>query len=676
MRYSFSVKYDTLWGEELFIVVNNSKFPMLYTPGAIWKVCLELDEDKLPIPVEYHYELWNGDRRLRREWKNHRLTSYYSADFWIDAPQSASLRCAGTAIPLFSLRTEDSFGVGDFHDLKILADWVSETGQKVIQLLPINDTTASGTWTDSYPYSANSIYALHPQYIWLPGIGVKEDDSYRKKQAELESMPQLDYERVNREKDLLMRKAFSAFWQEMSETLDFKTFISNNSFWLKAYCAYRILTVKYGSPDPSAWGVYARYCDVEVERLLQTNAKEANYHTFVQYHLHTQLKDACAYIRSKGLILKGDLPIGVSRTSVDAWQCPEQFNMDAQAGAPPDAFSADGQNWAFPTYNWDVMARDGYCWWKSRLRNMEQYFDAFRIDHILGFFRIWEIPCGAESGLLGHFNPALPYSEDDLKEKGFDPKSILYVEEGSTDTLFLEDTRCKGYWHPRIGAVDTPKYAALTAEKKLAYRTLHDDFFYSRHNAFWKASAMRKLPELLACTNMLACGEDLGMIPSSVPELMSELKIFSIEIQRMPKVENMAFADTWSYPYMSVCATSTHDMNPLRAWWREDREVSQRFWNYVLGQQGKAPDECTTEISKSIIMMHLQSASALAILPLQDYLSLCPELCHDTPEDERVNVPAITPYNWRYRMKVTVEHLRSHEISCILKNLMQECGRV
>lgn len=294
-------------------------------------------------------------------------------------------KCAGTAVPVFSLRTEDSFGIGDFHDLKKLVDWVAATGQRVIQLLPVNDTTMTGTWVDSYPYSANSIYALHPQFVYLPEAGVRRDSSYKTLKAELEALPEVDYERVNQEKDRLMRKAFVSTWAKVSGSAEYKRFIEENADWLEAYCAFRILLRKTGTGDSSKWGKYASYSAKKVTSVLAENREEADYQSFVQFHLHSQLVDARNYARKHGVTFKGDLPIGVSRTSVDAWQHPSQFNMDSQAGAPPDAFSADGQLWGFPTYNWDKMEEDNFAWWRARLKNMEQYFDFFRIDHILGF---------------------------------------------------------------------------------------------------------------------------------------------------------------------------------------------------------------------------------------------------------------------------------------------------
>lgn len=718
MILKFKIEYRTTWGEELVLVLGEKHVFMKYGDGGIWTARLTVRTPEKALYEPYHYEVWKDGIRTRREWRDRTVAGTRDLghgrlpqkveieDRWSDIPENAPFhtsafaegafsvrqgadgeiwtdagemyrrgwKCAGTAVPVFSLRTEESFGIGDFLDLKKMAEWAAATGQRIIQLLPVNDTTATGTWTDSYPYSANSIYALHPQFIRLTDAGVRKDKTYKKLQAELEALPQVDYEKVNELKEKLMRKSFATNWAKTSESVAYRKFYLENKFWLDAYCAYRILTRQTGTADPSKWGKYAKYSARKIEGFIAENREEADYHAFVQFHLSRQLKEARDYAHSLGVILKGDLPIGVSRTSVDAWQNPSQFHLDSQAGAPPDAFAADGQNWGFPTYNWDKMEEDGYAWWKARLKNMEQYFDAFRIDHILGFFRIWEIPAGAKSGLMGHFNPALPFSGEELKQRGFDISTGWYSED-SLNTLFLEDPRRKGFWHPRIAAQNTERYRNLPQWQKDAFNALYDDFFYRRHNIFWRDSAMRKLPDLLASTGMLACGEDLGMIPDCVPDVMKELKILSLEIERMPKDPSREFADTWSYPYFSVCATSTHDMSPLRAWWHEDRDVTRRFWNSILGKYGEAPADCGPDTCRSILMMHLQSASIFCILPLQDYLSIKPELCMEKAEDERINVPAISPYYWRYRMKVTLEALLADDVTADIRKMTRDCGR-
>ena len=498
MTRKFKITYLTSWGEEIKFVFGEERADMQYLPGGVWEI--DIDGSKIKAGTEYHYECWKDGRRLRREWRDHVVPAGKTGtvevnDQWADTPADAPFytsafadkvfsinqddakfrvnadvtpqemyrsgwKCAGTAVPVFSLRTEDSFGIGDFHDLKKLADWVAATGQRVIQLLPVNDTTMTGTWKDSYPYSANSIYALHPQFVYLPDAGVRRDAKYKALKAELEALTEIDYERVNQEKDRLMRKAFASTWAKVSVSAEYRKFIKDNAGWLDAYCAFRILLHKTGTGDSTKWGKYATYSAKKAAAVLAENREEADYQSFVQFHLHKQLVDARNYARKQGVTFKGDLPIGVSRTSVDAWQNPSQFNMNSQAGAPPDPFSADGQMWGFPTYNWDKMEEDNFAWWKARLKNMEQYFDFFRIDHILGFFRIWEIPANAKSGLLGHFFPALPYSAKELADNGFDINSGWYTSDG-VDTLFLEDPRKPGYWHPRIAGQDTEHYRRL-----------------------------------------------------------------------------------------------------------------------------------------------------------------------------------------------------------------------
>ncbi len=586
-------------------------------------------------------------------------------------------RGAGTAIPVFSLRSEDDFGVGEFYDLKKLVDWASLTGQCVLQLLPVNDTTMTRTWTDSYPYNANSTFALHPQFINLQAAGVVRSASFKALQAELNSLEQVDYERVNSLKTEFLRKAFAKKFPELRDTEQYKTFFADNSYWLRPYAVFCVLRDEFATADFSSWGAYAKYSESKVEEFCKAHPQEVEFHYFVQYHLDRQLSEVREYAHSRGVVLKGDLPIGISRTSVDAWQYPKLFNMNGSAGAPPDAFAAEGQNWGFPTYNWEEMSKDGYSWWKARMRKMSEYFDVFRIDHILGFFRIWEIPLDKKSGLLGHFRPALPYSSEELARQGFDVASGAFVTppgDDPTDVLFVEDPQRQGYWHPRISAQNARVFACLDYARQQAFNRLHDDFFYRRHNDFWRESAMSKLPSLLHATGMLACGEDLGMIPDCVASVMEDQKILSLEIQRMPKSTTVEFADPSRYPYLCVCTTSTHDMNPLRAWWEEDRELSQRFYNTLFC--GQAPYFCEPWLCKCIVSQHLCSPAMLTILPLQDYLSIDGSLRKADPSSERINVPAESRHYWRYRMHISLEALlKEDSFNEELREMILSSGR-
>ena len=618
------------------------------------------------------------------------------------SPEAASVRrgvwkAAGTAIPVFSLRSENGFGVGEFNDLKLLVDWAAATGQKVIQLLPVNDTTMTWTWRDSYPYNACSSFALHPQFIHLPSAGVVEDDEYYRLQKELNSLPELDYERVNREKHRFLRMAFEKSGRKTLQTETFKSYVRENSEWLLPYAVYCVLRDRFGTADFTRWRIgghrpgsgtadcpaaasdYSVYDRETVMSFAAEHREDVEYWYFVQYHLHMQLLESRNYAHSKGVIFKGDLPIGVSRNSADAWMDRDLFNMDSCAGAPPDAFSTEGQNWGFPTYNWDVMEKDGFAWWKARLGNMSRYFDAFRIDHILGFFRIWEIPLTAKSGLAGHFSPALPYSSKELADLGFDMKCRQFPKvcpDRSPGALFIPDPHHRDRWHPCIAARSSAAYAALAPDCRHVFDSLYEDFFYHRHNRFWKESAMRKLPALLSATGMLACGEDLGMIPACVPEIMREYQILSLEIQRMPKKFGERFADPAEYPYYSVCTTSTHDTSTLRAWWEEDREMTRLFWHDMLGEEGDAPDSCTPQICRRIIRMHLDSPSMFSIFPLQDWLSIDGALRLADPSEERINIPSDPHHYWRYRMHLTLESLlRQDGFNSVLREMILSSGR-
>ena len=656
----FTIEYHTRWGENLVLRSAGKSWPMSYVPEGKWSVELPAEEFfDGEAEREYFYEVVCDGLSTRHEWRLHSLKAAEKKeeilDSWSDSP---GWKGAGTAIPVFALRSEDDFGVGEFLDLKKMVDWAVLTGQTFLQLLPVNDTTMFGTLDDSYPYNANSTFALHPQFINLPAAGVPVDKEYLKLQKQLNSFvkdgrPETDYVSVNREKRRLLRKAFDANWKSLSRTKAYRNFLAANREWLIPYSRFCALRDEFGTPDFSQWGEFAVYDEARLERWNKSHRSETDFNCFLQFHLDAQFRQVRDYAHSKGVVLKGDLPIGISRTSADAWQFPKLFNMDSQAGAPPDACSADGQNWGFPTYNWEEMAKDGYAWWKARLRKMSEYFDAFRIDHILGFFRIWQIPVPEKSGLAGYFSPALPYSADELRSWGY----------GNRMDRFIEDPHRPGWYHPRIDAKDLGD--------------LYIDFFYRRHNEFWKHNAMDKLSALLGSTNMLACGEDLGMIPACVPEVMQRLNILSLEIQRMPKDPAQTFADPARYPYGCVCTTSTHDMSPIRAWWEEDRALSQRFYNEALGCGGAAPYFCEPWVCRRIVEQHLWSPAMLVILPLQDWLSISPELRYKgNPADERINVPAIPRYHWDYRMHLSLEELlAAKDFNTDVATLVKSSGR-
>ena len=566
---------------------------------------------------------------------------------------------AGTVVPIFSLRSEGSFGVGDFGDLKLMVDWADRTGQRILQVLPINDTNITHTWQDSYPYNSISIYALHPQYTdlrQLPDLKDKEaKEKFEALRQELNALPQIDYERVNQAKTDYLHVLFAQEWASVKRTAAYKQFYEENKQWLQPYADFSYYRDRYGTATFSEWP----------SPLPKADKKVTDFWCYVQYNLDTQMRAAHDYARAHRVILKGDIPIGISRDGVEAWVEPKYFNLNGQAGAPPDPFSADGQNWGFPTYNWDEMLKDGCSWWVRRFRKMAQYFDAYRIDHVLGFFRIWEIPVPEKSGLKGQFAPALGLSREEIEAYG-----VHHME------LFLVDHKRSDRWHPRIAVQFNEDYTKLDEGEKYNFNRLYNDYFYSRNNQYWYQEAMKKLPRLTQATRMLVCAEDLGMVPDCVPWVMNELRILSLEIQSMPKDDKVRFGHLSRNPYRSVCTISTHDMPTLRQWWDEDWDRTQDYYNTMLYRSGAAPHPLPGWLAKDIVSRHLTSPSMLCLLSLQDWLSIDEKLRLPDANAERINIPANPRHYWRYRMHLTIEQLmQQDDFNEAVRTLITQSGR-
>ena len=656
-------------------------------------------------------------------------------------------RVAGTLVPVFSLRTKESFGVGDFGDLEKMIDFMCATGQKVLQVLPVNDTTITHTWTDSYPYSCISIFALHPQYINLHRLPLLDDEQkrehYEKLRRELNALPQIDYERVNNAKVAYLHDLYEQVGAKVLGTHAFREFFKDNGEWLVPYAQYCTLRDKYGTADFSQWKDHNQWDEADRKKLSEPRSKEYKevaFWYYVQFMLSTQMKAVHDYARQHHVILKGDIPIGVNRYGCDVWTEPRYFNLNGQAGAPPDAFSTNGQNWGFPTYNWDEMLKDGCKWWIRRFKNMANYFDAYRIDHVLGFFRIWEIPINAVHGLLGQFAPALGMTADEIrgyglnfqearftepfitdwvldrvfkdradevKEKYLDridderykmkpqydtQKKIQKLFENVTDqnelnfrdglyslisdVLFVRDRSDKNKFHPRISSQFDFIYESLYDNDKGAFNRLYNDYYYRRNNQFWYGEAMKKLPVLVQATRMLVCAEDLGMVPDCVPWVMNQLRILSLEIQSMPKDPHVRFGHLSRNPYRSVCTFSTHDMATMRQWWDEDWPRTQDYYNTMLYRQGPAPHPLPGWLARDIISRQLTSPSMLCVLSIQDWLAMDEKLRLADADKERINVPAIVPYYWRYRMHVSIEDLKNNKsFTQNISDLIAESGR-
>lgn len=733
------------WKESDVCVMDGSSYPSF---------SVMMDASKLHFPIEYKYIIHDPRNEQVIAWEegyNRKLDLELSlsTDLIVvndSAPRFSlpDFKAAGTAVPIFSLRSKNSFGCGEFLDLKLMADWAAKTGQRIIQTLPVNDTSVMGTWRDSYPYSANSVYALHPMYLNIEQVGkLKDKKKYNTQKTSLNNGQFVDYEKVIKLKWNYIWELYHAYAEETFSSKDYTDFYDRNRFWLDTYAVFCFLRDKFRTPDFCQWGEDAGWSKKRIAQYCSPESPEYEkvaVHFFVQYHLHKQLHEAVNYAHSQGVAIKGDIPIGVNAKSADVWEHPALFDCSGSAGAPPDYFSKTGQVWGFPIYNWAEMAKDGYAWWRNRFQCMSRCFDAYRIDHILGFFRIFRVPSDAEMGLIGQFDPALPMSVEEihdfgidldekelctpqinelvldelfgeaketvkqqyldktgentyaLKEKVASHAKIMALLGGAKDeatqkirtgllylvcqVYFVEDCHQKGMYHPRISIEQSLAYRTADDQLKNNLKNIYEYFYYRRHDEFWKEQAIKKLNLLTRCTNMMVCGEDLGMVPGCVPSVMSDLEILSLEIQRMPKEMYVEFGCLDRVPRMSVCATSTHDMSTMRQWWQEDHQVVQRYFNNELKQYGEAPATCEPWICQLIIEKHLASPAAWVILPIQDWMAMDAQVRNEDVMSERINDPSNPDNYWRYRMHLTLEELLSRaDFNQLVKNTISHNGR-
>jgi 4-alpha-glucanotransferase len=708
---------------------------------------LKLNLSKEHFPIEYKlgvYDLASGtmqyedgnNRVLPNAAEKDSLTVLHHA---IDTTKNR-WRGAGINIPVSALKSESSWGVGDFTDLNLLTDLSKEMGLRMIQLLPINDTTSTHTNKDSYPYSAVSAFALHPIFLNVQqlakSLSVQIPESILNEVAVFNAADSLYYEEIQAIKKTAIRSLFEKDKALFKDDLSWFTFFDLNRHWLVPYAAYCYLRDKNGTADYNTWTEFSDYNEEEIQELVSPENEfydDIAIHYYTQYHLHLQLKDAVEYAHKSGIIIKGDLPIGVGRHSCDAWMYRSLFHMDMQAGAPPDAFATKGQNWSFPTYNWEKMAEDDYAWWRQRMEHMSNYFDAIRIDHVLGFFRIWSIPAHAIEGIMGRFTPAWPLSHHDFNGAGFhfteDSICLPYISEqllydwfGSdapvvkevflhryqfkeafntqrkiaahcasneayahlqqrlldllSNVIAFKDDHQQGHYHLRIGMHSTDAYKALQPHEQAALNRLFDDYFFNNQNKLWEEEGIKKLTALKRSTNMMICAEDLGMVPAMVEGVLHNMQMLALEVQRMPKRATDEFSDPRYAPYLSVVTPGTHDMASIREWWEEDKTTIQRFYNFQLGHYGEAPFYAEPWVCKDVLQQHLQSPAMWAVFLLQDLLAMDDQLRKVDPRKERINDPANPDHFWNYRMHISLEALKE-EIGFLLtmKNMVQESGR-
>ena len=726
----------------------NAEEPVLFSKEKNGSSILQFNFSKEIFPIEYKIAFYDVEKKyivsyesgpnkiIENEGEHAQLTVIHSAP---DC-ENYLWKGAGINLPVFSIRTNNTWGSGDFSSIKMLVDYAASVGIKMIQLLPVNDTIATYSEKDSYPYSAISSFALNPLYLNLNSILNQYNIALSKEEEveilRLNACTTCDFTAVVNLKLSVIKRVTEVVNTDFLKDKQWQIFYENAYEWLVPYAAFCILRDKYKTVNTRSWPEFELYSNDQILALVHPSSADYStvlYWYFIQYNLHLQLKEASKYANKYKIILKADLPIGIAKDSVDAWVNPEQFHMNMQAGAPPDAFSMVGQNWGFPTYNIQKMREDGFAWFIKRMKSLEHYFDALRIDHVLGLFRIWSVPQNQVDGSMGIFVPVVPLSQSDFTNAGINfneekfcnpfitddllaetfaedaeaikviffndnflknefnnqQKITAYFENKSefikyesrlfkmvSNVILLKDASRIDAYHFRINMQQTFSYQQLQETDKKILDRLYNKYFFEIQNDLWQKEGTETLSMLAESTKMLLCAEDLGMVPPFTEQVLSDLNILSLQIQQMPKTGNEIFSDTRFAKYPCVVMPATHDMAPIRLWWEQNKAQVQIFYNTILNEDGPAPYFCEPWVCKKIIELHLQSPAMWCVFLLQDLMSVDGKIRRPIPAEERINDPANPNQVWNYRMHLTIEELmQAEKLNLQIKKMIKDTGR-
>ncbi|KAK8919301.1 4-alpha-glucanotransferase DPE2 [Platanthera zijinensis] len=666
-------------------------------------------------------------------------------------------RGAGVAIPMFSVRTNEDLGVGEFLDLKLLVDLAVESGFHLIQLLPINDTSVHGMWWDSYPYSSLSVFALHPLYLRVQLLSenipdnLKQEILMEKKRLDKKDV---DYEATMAAKLAIAKKIFIMEKDQILNSSLFIKFVSDNEEWLKPYAAFCFLRDFFGTSDHSQWGRFAEFSKEKLEKLLSKDTLHYDvicFHYYIQFHLHLQ---ATNFSLERCVICSKHSSYSTNFLSyfylfLLVYYC--LFSESTSGGGGPFFFNLVGQQWSSPTTSCKEFGMTNFGEYKARLTSVSPRGTAARPDSILASTRIDELRLHNITNIPGTYHPSVGCSTVRQKRCGIRPYDLFrtpktnqkHLEQRSPcflnqkqpsskttlavtvanftsllnnpsrehcqhphkpitklatkaqqpssslcvqiliilyfamkNIVLIRDCEEHGKFYPRFNLEDTSSFQKLDDHSKHVLKRLYYDYYFHRQEILWRENAMKTLPALLSSSDMLACGEDLGLIPSCVHPVMQELGLIGLRIQRMPSEPGLQFGIPSQYNYMTVCAPSCHDCSTMRAWWEEDEERRCRFFKDVIGSNDEPPSQCTPEVANFILQQHFLAPSMWAIFPLQDVLALKEEYTDRPANEETINDPTNPKHYWRFRMHVTLESLLGDEdLKITIKDLVASSAR-
>ncbi len=605
----------------------------------------------------------------------------------------------GAAVPLSALYTDKSAGIGEYSDLTAFGSWCKKAGIDLIQILPVNDTG-----TNPSPYSAISGYALHPIFLRLDEIPgsrqfAQEIETLRDRYR---SEDRVKFQDILSGKLALLRQIFDQDPEAIINGEDIRKWARENP-WIETYAVFRSLKTYYDEQSWNSWPTMRDPRREDIEAYHKDNPKEIGYYIWLQYHCERQLRRAARALEEMGIALKGDLPILMQEDSADVWFHRENFIMRLRAGAPPDMYSSTGQNWGFPIYNWETIEADEFNWWKGRLKQAAKFYHAYRIDHVLGFFRIWAIPEYESAGSMGYFLPSVFITAEDLKQAGFSEERITWLSEPHIPTeeikealgdsadqvfphlrrvgseeLFRIDPQIRGSraiealdisdeakaalnrWNRNRALIkietdtyapawlfsDSGSYQSLSEEEKNRFKDLvHTKGEESE--LLWEKTGRHLLSFMEEETEMLICAEDLGVVPQCVPKVLEELGILGLKIcfwTRDYDNPEAPFISPRKYPHVSVAMLSAHDTVTMRQWWEEQADESTKTAfakAFFENTESKIADRTaySPDLALLVNSAFLQAGSRLCVFQIQELFSLTDTYRSTDPGSERINVP-------------------------------------
>jgi 4-alpha-glucanotransferase len=567
-------------------------------------------------------------------------------------------RRAGILAPLFSIYSENSLGIGDLEDLKLLIDWSSECGYSIIQLLPMNEVGPTFC-----PYDSISSFALEPVYVSL-------------KRTAKTKRSHVDYS-VKEKKNKLLRETYVSE-KGIDSNKEFKKFCDENRYWIDDYSLFKAIKGYHNHAPWYEWGDGYKNRDVLLlEQFEKEHRDELLFYKWVQWTLFKQFKDVKGYAGSKKVLIKGDLPILVSRDSADVWAHPEFFKLEFAAGAPPDMYCAKGQRWGMPTYNWDRIREDGFKYVKEKLKYAENFYDLLRIDHVVGLFRIWSIPCNEpheNQGLNGFFDPP------DENVWGSHGRDLLSVLQDSTSlSLCAEDLgvipkacrealrdmsipgndvqRWMKDWAVKHDFLPPDKYRKLS----VAMLSTHDTTNWA---AWWENEA-GTVDEELFIRKCNERGIDFGLVKE---------RLFDLERSKHGRLRWRESVDSVD-AYIEILGKRPEELKDFVELYENTYFEKEKLWKDLkLG--GPMREKSDAKIIRAALEITASSEAIFCIELIFDLLDLG-GLCKGDPYKYRVNLPGtVSADNWSLKIPVSLEKLAAHKITKELKAIVTASGRL